>query len=184
MGPFPARLRAAGGEAKDERLALRPMTEAEFSNWRARILPDYAAAYVRAGVWSTGEADRRAARLIGNLLPAGVETPGMLLLSADALHGGPVGMVWLVLDRPRPGAAWIYNIEIFPDHRGQGYGRALLAAAEERSRAQGAAEIGLNVFGANTVARSLYESAGYEIASLQLSKPLTGPAATEPPTGD
>jgi ribosomal protein S18 acetylase RimI-like enzyme len=35
--------------------------------------------------------------------------------------------------------------------------------------------IGLNVFGPNTAARNLYESAGYEIASLQMHKELPQP---------
>jgi ribosomal protein S18 acetylase RimI-like enzyme len=43
----------------------------------------------------------------------------------------------------------------------------------------GAEEIGLNVFGQNTVARSLYESSGYEISSLQMRKWLAGTASTE-----
>jgi hypothetical protein len=33
--------------------------------------------------------------------------------------------------------------------------------------------IGLNVFGPNTVARTLYESAGYQVASLQMHKALS-----------
>jgi ribosomal protein S18 acetylase RimI-like enzyme len=160
-------------------LRLRPMTAAEFNIWRARILPGYAAAHVRAGVWSVGEADSRAAKLIGNLLPHGVETPGMLLLSAETPDGSSVGMVWVVLDRPRPGAAWIHNIEIFSDHRGKGYGRELLEAAERHSMERGAEEIGLNVFGGNTIASSLYESSGYEISSLQMHKRLAGPASTD-----
>ena len=35
--------------------------------------------------------------------------------------------------------------------------------------------IGLNVFGPNTVARNLYESAGYEVATLQMHKQLSAP---------
>jgi ribosomal protein S18 acetylase RimI-like enzyme len=165
-------------------LRLRPMTAAEFSIWRARIIPGYAVGHVQAGVWSAGEADSRAAKLICNLLPAGVETPGTLLLSAEAPDGSSVGMVWLMLDRPRPGAVWIHNIEIFADHRGKGYGRELLEAAERHSVEHGAKEIGLNVFGGNTVARSLYESSGYEISSLQMRKRIAGTASTERPPNE
>jgi ribosomal protein S18 acetylase RimI-like enzyme len=162
-------------------LRLRPMTAAEFSIWCARSVPGLAAAYVRAGAWSAGEADSRAAKLVGNLLPGGVKTPGMLLLSAETPDGNSVGMVWLMLDRPRPGAVWIHSIEIFSDHRGKGYGRELLEAAEQHSMEHGAEEIRLNVFGGNTVARSLYESSGYEISSLQMRKRLACTASTERP---
>jgi ribosomal protein S18 acetylase RimI-like enzyme len=56
--------------------------------------------------------------------------------------------------------------------RGKGYGRALLRAAEEQAAQQGIDTIGLNVFGSNAVARELYQSSGYETASLHLRKQL------------
>ena len=59
--------------------------------------------------------------------------------------------------------------------RGKGYGRALLRAAERETARHGVRTIGLNVFGPNTVARNLYESAGYEVASLQMHKELPPP---------
>ncbi len=77
---------------------------------------------------------------------------------------------WVALSEPpRPGA-WIYAIEVDAAVRGKGYGRALLAALEDRVREHGVATIGLNVFGENHVARRLYESAGYETTSLQMRK--------------
>lgn len=71
------------------------------------------------------------------------------------------------------GGAWIYDIEVMEDHRGKGYGRAILHAAEQETLKNGVNSIGLNVFGTNTVARSLYESAGYEITAQQMQKEIT-----------
>jgi len=48
--------------------------------------------------------------------------------------------------------------------------RAALAEAE--ARRCGATQLGLNVFGANHVARSLYTSLGYEISRLQMHNAL------------
>ena len=62
-----------------------------------------------------------------------------------------------------------------PTERGQGLRPALLLAAEQEAARRGEATIGLNVFGPNTVARNLYESAGYEVASLQMRKELAPP---------
>jgi ribosomal protein S18 acetylase RimI-like enzyme len=100
----------------------------------------------------------------------------MLLLSAEAPGGEPVGTVWVALDRPLRGVAWIYDIAINPEHRGKGYGRALLQAAERESAKQGAKAIGLNVFGTNTIARSLYESSGYQVTATQMRKELGEPS--------
>jgi ribosomal protein S18 acetylase RimI-like enzyme len=151
-------------------IRLRPMTAAEFGAWRASAIPGYAAAHERTGGWSAERAKSRAERQTDRLLPAGPETPGMLLLSAETLEGAVLGMVWIALDHPSAGFAWIYEIEIFPEHRGEGYGRALLGAAEQEIEKHGITDIGLNVFGTNVVARGLYDSSGYEVAAIQMRK--------------
>jgi ribosomal protein S18 acetylase RimI-like enzyme len=152
-------------------LQLRSMTVAEFETFRARLVPEYAAAHVRAGNWAAGQAETLAARQLDDLLPAGPDTPGMLLLVASTSGGEPVGLVWVALDR-RPGEAWIYDIQVNPEQRGKGYGRALLQAAEQEAAQHGSKAIGLNVFGTNTVARQLYESSGYEITAINMRKQL------------
>jgi GNAT superfamily N-acetyltransferase len=110
---------------------------------------------------------------MARLLPQGGDTPGMAILTA--LDGDlPVGYVWLHLE-PRiatTGEAWIYDIAVVEDLRGRGYGRRLLAAAEDEARRAGAKHLALNVFGANAVARSLYESSGYEVKTMQMRKAL------------
>jgi len=154
-------------------LELQPMTEAEFAVFRAGLITSYAADKAAAGEWPPAEAEQRAALETDGLLPGGLATPGMLLLTARTPGGEPVGSVWVALRLGQPaGGAWIYDIVVAPEHRGQGYGRALLAGAEREAARRGATTIGLNVFGSNTVARTLYESAGYEVTALQLRKPL------------
>ena len=44
---------------------------------------------------------------------------------------------------------------------------------EEELRERGIPRIGLNVFGRNAVARHLYESVGYQISSIQMSKDIS-----------
>ncbi len=109
-----------------------------------------------------------------HLLPHGLDTAGVRILVAETPGGDPIGHLWLALEKQpgMGGGAWIYDIEILPDFRGQGFGRALLAAAEAEAAAHGVDSIGLNVFGPNLIARNLYESAGYDISSMQLRKRL------------
>jgi ribosomal protein S18 acetylase RimI-like enzyme len=150
------------------------MTSAEFESILPRLVREYAAENVAVGNWTPEEAEDRASRQTEQLLPQGVDSPGVLWLMAETSTGEAVGFVWLALER-QPGAAsgaWIYDIEILPDFRGQGLGRAHLAAAESAAAEHGIESIGLNVSGRNTVARSLYESAGYRVTTLQLSKEL------------
>lgn len=156
-----------------EQLHLRPMTTTEYETYRARLIPEYAAEHVQAGDWSAGQAEALAAESVSNLLPEGPGTRGMLLLVAEMPRGQPVGLVWVALDRPRQGEAWIYDIEISAEHQGKGYGRALLQAAEQEAARHGATAIGLNVFGTNTAARNLYESSGYQTTSMNMRKELS-----------
>jgi ribosomal protein S18 acetylase RimI-like enzyme len=159
-----------------ENLRVRPMTPGEFAAFRSRLVREYAAEHVAAGNWTEEEAHDRSTKEHDELLPQGVDTPGVLLLMAETADGEIVGHVWVGLER-RPGipGAWIYSIEVEPDKRGKGYGRALLAAGEREAALRGVKTIGLNVFGPNAVARHLYESAGYEVASLQMRKELAPP---------
>jgi ribosomal protein S18 acetylase RimI-like enzyme len=150
------------------------MTSTEFDSLRGRLIREYAAEHVAAGNWTPQTAEPRAAEETDRLLPQGVNTPGVRILMAETPDGDPVGFLWLALER-QPGAgggAWIYDIEIMPERRGRGFGRALLAAAESEAAAHGVDSVGLNVFGSNLIARNLYESAGYSISALQLRKKL------------
>jgi ribosomal protein S18 acetylase RimI-like enzyme len=152
---------------------LRPMTEPEFEEYLRRAVSGYAAAHVAAGDWAAEEAEERAAADTAKLLPAGLGTEDMLFYMAEA-GGEIVGWVWLCLTSPRGdrALAWIYDIEVVAEYRGKGYGRALLAAAEEELRLRDIPAVALNVFGPNVVAQRLYETAGYALMSQQLRKEL------------
>jgi ribosomal protein S18 acetylase RimI-like enzyme len=82
-----------------------------------------------------------------------------------------IGVLWIA---PRDGenSWWIYDIELAPEFRGRGLGRATMLLAEEAVRERGGSILGLNVFGHNSTARSLYDSLGYQPTSIQMSKPL------------
>jgi len=84
-----------------------------------------------------------------------------------------VGALWIgpQTDGP-PGHWWVWTVEIDEPFRGRGLGRAAMELAEREARRRGATQIGLNVFGHNHIARSLYESLGYEISRLQMYKRL------------
>jgi len=154
-------------------VTLRKMTEFEFESFRAKLVTEYAAANVSAGRWSAEEAEEKSAAQTKELLPQGVDSPRVLLMAAENSGGEKVGHVWVGLDRQgSAGGAWIYDIEVIEDHRGKGYGRAILHAAEQETLKNGVSSIGLNVFGTNIVARSLYESAGYEITTQQMQKEI------------
>ncbi len=121
-------------------ITVRAMTDAEFAGWQEALARAYADDQVRAGNWAPDEALDRAREDSAARLPRGRDTPGMLFLVALGPGGEPVGRLWLGLEHPRGTAdcAFLYDIEVDEPHRGQGYGRALLTAAEEAARSRGA----------------------------------------------
>jgi GNAT superfamily N-acetyltransferase len=56
----------------------------------------------------------------------------------------------------------IHDLAVLPTHRGQGIGHALLAAVEERARAENCCKLTLEVLDHNRGARRLYASVGFD----------------------
>ncbi|MEV6601111.1 GNAT family N-acetyltransferase [Actinoplanes sp. NPDC051346] len=157
-------------------LIARPMRENEFAQWNEETTRLLAASHVAVGNWSSEAAPELARKARRDVLPDGFATAGMLFLKGLQPDGTPVGSVWLGLTYPRgtPDCAFIYFIEVDEAHRGKGYGRALLSAAENVVRSRGVKSLELNVFGFNAAAIQLYETSGYGVVTQQMRKSLDG----------
>ncbi|WP_338694505.1 GNAT family N-acetyltransferase [Streptomyces sp. Q6] len=145
----------------------RRMTEAEFGPWLAHAKEHYARSVVERGA-TEEDARAKAERDHAALLPDGIATPDVYLGVLE--HDGErVGTLWVA---QRSDGAYVYDVEVAPDHRGQGHGRSLMLLAEADALAGGATRLGLNVFADNVPAQRLYESLGYEPTLHHLYKPL------------
>ena len=140
------------------RVALRPMTGTEFESYRDQLITAYAQDMLDAGAFT--DRDRALEASVASteqLLPDGLDTPCQHLWTAydgEAL----VAILWIAVDGP---TAFIYDIEVHHDQRRRGYGREVLDAGARAAHDLGARQLGLNVFGHNDAARTLYERAGY-----------------------
>ncbi|GAB3141711.1 hypothetical protein GCM10027290_14900 [Micromonospora sonneratiae] len=154
-------------------VVLRPMTEQEFTERLGVLVDRYADDLRDSGRVSAAEAREESVRQSTGFLPQGLDTPGMLLFTAEA-DGQPVGWLWLgpTAKADIPEQAWIYNIEVDEGHRGKGYGRAMMKAVERELGDRGYTRLGLNVFGGNSVAIGLYESLGFEVTAQQMAKSI------------
>jgi ribosomal protein S18 acetylase RimI-like enzyme len=81
--------------------------------------------------------------------------PASTVLAAGALDG----TVMVGTDGHR---AWMYYLAVDPAQQGRGLGRALVAAAEQWAKAQGAPKLMLMVRTSNTAVTAFYEALGYE----------------------
>jgi ribosomal protein S18 acetylase RimI-like enzyme len=154
-------------------LTLRRMTRAEFGEWLPRQIAGYAALIMASGALPAQAAREKAERDTTRYFGDGAATPGQLVFRIAAGEVG-VGWLWLGVPGPEPDPlmAWVFEIEIEAPFRGRGYGRAAMRLAEGEARARGMTSLGLNVHGQNVVARSLYESLGYEVTAMQMKKPV------------
>lgn len=147
------------------------MTEAAYLAWRDKGVREYAAEHVKSGGWTAEEAPAKAEAQFVQILPRGLATPGQFLWTVRDAHGADAGILWVGTEH-RPGHAFIYDIEIADDRRGQGLGSAAMLALEDWARSNGIATIGLHVFGHNTGAWQLYKRLGYVETNVQMEKRL------------
>jgi ribosomal protein S18 acetylase RimI-like enzyme len=125
------------------------------------------------------EAQADAARTLTELFPARRPLPGQIV-GAVVEDGRAVGTLWVGPAGVDPQRWWVWDIAVDAGCRGRGLGRATMLLAEDLARAAGALSLGLNVFGHNTVARSLYRSLGYRESAIQMHKLLAEPPAPRP----
>jgi GNAT superfamily N-acetyltransferase len=151
-GPVP-------GEELADRAEVTAMTDAEVRAYRDGAVLSYAQSRTEAGE-SPELARKTSEAAFDELLPDGLPGPDQHLFTIR--HAGErVGMVWVC--RRWPAQAWVYDVEVDPSRRGHGLGAAAMVHAARWTRAAGLPNLGLNVFGPNAHARSLYERLGYTV---------------------
>ncbi len=157
-------------------LSLQAMTEADYRDWWAIIVPEYAADKIASGAWSEVEAVGKSTASMHEQLPQGLATPANHLCTLTLLPAATrVGFLWFTHQGQ---TAFLYDLYIYPAHRRQGHGRRALHLLEAAAAAQGLNAIGLHVFGHNPAAQELYLQAGFQITDLSMRKALPPPPAT------
>lgn len=139
-------------------LTLRPMTVDEFRHFTDGEAEGFAEELISAGM-ERQQALERSRTMMGELLPSGLESPGMAFHVAE-VDGQPVGDLWLSTGDTM---AFVYNIEVRPEQRRRGYGAQIMTAAARLCRDLGHPVLGLNVFAHNPNARALYDKLGYQV---------------------
>lgn len=153
---------------------LRPMTDAEYAEFLALAVPDYANEHVESGDWSAEGAIERSAAEFDELLPNGPATLGHHLFTIyDPALQTSVGMLWFaVRDSSGKRVAFVYNLMVDEQYRRRGYASQAFLAMEDEVRALGLQAIRLHVFGHNHGAQALYAKLGYEVTNVMMQKTL------------
>lgn len=150
---------------------LKPMPTDRRTEWIATSNESYRLARIEAGE-SPELAAKRARESNDKYFTNGEPRPLHQVFDVVNSEDEVVGWLWI---GPQDGSStdwWVWDIEIIEAHRRKGYARQALLLGESEARALGATSIGLNVFGFNSGAQTLYESLGYGIAAVNMSKKL------------
>lgn len=154
-------------------ISLRAMTEEEFQAFLALSVPEYASEKVKAGNWTPEEALERSRKDHATLLPEGLASPHQHLYTIE-LGGRSVGRLWLSVDpQAAGGAGFIYDLFVTEPLRRQGIATEAMRLLEKEALDLGVSSLALHVFGYNLAARALYQSLGYEITNINMSKVIT-----------
>jgi ribosomal protein S18 acetylase RimI-like enzyme len=98
--------------------------------------------------WNDPRADIALARRGTNACVLTAKSAGALVAAALVGHDGHRG--------------WVYYVAVDPDARHKGFGRAIMAAAEDWLRTRGVAKLMLMVRPDNAKVQAFYETIGYD----------------------
>lgn len=157
---------------------LRPITDSEYAIWLESVIPEYAADKVASGQWPQEGALELSRQEYGQLLPEGKGTANNHLFTVLGAEGDRVGTLWFAV-RERGGrrVAYVYDIEIAPEHRRRGHAFRAFEALEQEVARLGLGGIALHVFGHNHAAQALYAKLGYVATNINMFKPVAGAPA-------
>ncbi|MGW6460152.1 GNAT family N-acetyltransferase [Streptomyces sp. NPDC055078] len=149
-----------------------PMTESEFRHWWTAGLERRARSRAGHGL-PPADARARAEAERAALLPDGLATPGARL-EVLRHEGTVVGHLHLGRREIRPGEpeAFVHDIEVTEERRGQGHGRSLMLLAERCALDAGTPLIGVRVRPRETPLLRLCESLGYRTTVVHFAKTL------------
>ncbi|HLR09704.1 MAG TPA: GNAT family N-acetyltransferase [Bacillota bacterium] len=150
-------------------IRLEKMHAFDYQQYLNYAISNFANEQIRAGIWEAQEALYQATQLYKQLLPEGVTTEGHYLFTIRD-SDQKVGIIWLAQRPDEKG--FIYDINIWKDYRGKGYGKQAMKAIEIIAKQLGLTRLGLHVFGHNEIARNLYETLEYRETNIRMEKSL------------
>jgi ribosomal protein S18 acetylase RimI-like enzyme len=148
------------------------MSESVFEKFKSISQSEYAKSYSAVESLKFEDALKNASEQFDRLVSKGLETPGQLFYEAiEEKSDVPVGYLWLgIQERSGRKVASVNDIIIISEHRGHGFGKALMNCVEKEAKRAGSKRIRLHVFYKNEVARNLYASMGFQPTSIDMVK--------------
>lgn len=158
-----------GEKRKAMKITLRTMNPEEFQRYMEFAIENLVKEQVTSGNWQEKDAIFKARKEHERLLPGGVNSAHQYLYTICAGDEN-VGMLWLAIKDEQKG--FIYDVNIWKQHQGKGYGKNAMKQIETIAKDLGLQKIELHVFGHNKMSRRLYEKLGYIETNIKMEKQL------------
>lgn len=151
---------------------LLKMSKEDFEHYLSNAVTEYANEKIKAGTWAEKEAHKLSQETFSKLLPNGVDTEKQYLFSVvDDTTQVKIGYLWFHFFESLIGKeAFIYDIYLFEEFRGKGYGSDTMRKLEAEAKNLGIIKITLHVFSHNERAIAVYKKSGYQDTDLIMSK--------------
>lgn len=148
------------------------MNQDDFDDFKEHSLISFAHEQVKSGAYEKENAIDRSRKYFDELLPDGLNTKEHKIFTVYKGEG-KVGTLWIrVFEKNNALRAFVYDIELFEEFRGQGIGTQTMESLNEYCKTIGVDTINLHVFGHNKRALSMYEKVGFETTNYYMEKKL------------
>jgi len=151
-------------------IAVREMTDGEFTAFRLLMIEDYAQRMVSNYGLPLDEMREHGVKLFDSALPRGFSTERCIFYTVTSGDSSEiVGFLWCSIDEDRK-RGQIDEIFVLEPYRGKGFGKKILGFVDEKMREMRMRRIALHVFADNTVAVELYRKHGYRVTDMNMHK--------------
>lgn len=148
------------------------MNQADFADFKEHSLMSFANEQVKSGAYEKENAIARTRKYFDELLPDDLNTKEHKIFTVYK-DEYKVGTLWVrVFEKSHALRAFVYDIELFEEFRGQGIGTQTMEALNEYCKEMGVDTINLHVFGHNKRALSVYEKVGFKTTNYYMEKKL------------
>lgn len=151
------------------KVKFKKMTKKSFENYMNFSIKNYAEEKIKSGNWSEEEAEENSKKTFEQLLPQKEKTPDNYFYEIHSQEDIHIGNIWFF---KRNEEIFLADIYIDEEFQGKGYGKDTMKELETKARKLKAKTIALHVFGHNKKAFKLYESFGFYITNINMTKDL------------
>lgn len=149
-------------------IKLTSMNKQDFKEFIERATVNFAKDKVKNGSWKEETAQEQSETAFNSLLPEGEKTENNVLKNI-VFEERNIGYIWYSLNKKQElPYAYLFEILIYPEFRGQGFGTEAMNLCMKEINALGIDNVWLHVFGHNQDALKLYQRLGFHITDYNL----------------